>query len=205
MAIAVEFYERQEKEIYWRHYLYRFVYLNFSCSAIGNKNNGGLNNGDQPMMVPEWIADLISSIGGKSVLAHNLWICGIVLLLLSLFNGFFMYMRGKWTSQASEHAAKNIRDGLFDHLQNLPYDEHVKAETGDWIQRCTSDVETVRRFLAMQLVEIGRTVFLLTAALIIMFSLDIRMTFISMAVVPIVFAFSYMFFSRIRETFRLAD
>jgi ATP-binding cassette subfamily B protein len=161
--------------------------------------------GDQPMMVPEWIADLISSIGGKSVLAHNLWICGIVLLLLSLFNGFFMYMRGKWTSQASEHAAKNIRDGLFDHLQNLPYDEHVKAETGDWIQRCTSDVETVRRFLAMQLVEIGRTVFLLTAALIIMFSLDIRMTFISMAVVPIVFAFSYMFFSRIRETFRLAD
>ena len=58
-----------------------------------------------------------------------------------------------------EHVAKNFRDNLFDHLQNLPYDEHVKAETGDWIQRCTSDVETIRRFLAMQLVEIGRTVF----------------------------------------------
>ena len=161
--------------------------------------------GDQPMVVTDWTAALISSIGGRSVIARNLWICGIALLFLSLLNGFFMYMRGKWTSQASEHMAKNIRDQLFDHLQNLPYDEHVKAETGDWIQRCTSDVETIRRFLAMQLVEIGRTVFLLITALSIMFALDVRMTFISMAVVPVIFAFSYIFFSRIKETFRLAD
>jgi len=161
--------------------------------------------GNQPMMVPGWVAALIDSIGGKSVLARNLWICGIVLLLLSVLNGFFMYMRGKWTSQASEHVAKNFRDNLFDHLQNLPYDEHVKAETGDWIQRCTSDVETIRRFLAMQLVEIGRTVFLLISALTIMFMLDVRMTFISMAVVPVIFVFSYSFFSKIKETFRLAD
>jgi len=148
--------------------------------------------GDQPMTLPDWIAVVIDSIGGKNVLVRNLWICGIVLLLLSILNGFFMYMRGKWTSEASEHVAKNIRDELFDHLQNLPYDEHVKAETGDWIQRCTSDVETIRRFLAMQLVEIGRTVLLLVIALSIMFALDVRMTLISMAVVPIIFTFSYV-------------
>ena len=46
---------------------------------------------------------------------------------------------------------------------------------------------------------------MLISALTIMFMLDVRMTFISMAVVPVIFVFSYSFFSKIKETFRLAD
>lgn len=161
--------------------------------------------GDKPMAVPNWVKDLVYLLGGKDVLSHNLWICGLVLLFISIINGALLYMRGKWTAQASESMAKKLRDLLYDHLQSLPYDEHVKAETGDWVQRCTSDVETIRRFLAVQLVEIGRTVFLLAMALIIMFNLDVTMTFISMAVVPIIFVFSYVFFDKVKEAFRLAD
>lgn len=161
--------------------------------------------GDKPMSVPDWVRDLIYLLGGRDVLSRNLWICGLVLLLISIVNGALLYVRGKWTSQAAESMAKKLRDMLYDHLQNLPYDEHVKAETGDWVQRCTSDVETIRRFLAVQLVEIGRTTFLLGMALIIMFSLNVTMTFISMAVVPIIFVFSYVFFAQVKEAFRLAD
>jgi len=161
--------------------------------------------GNKPMDIPYWMEDVILRLGGRDVLAHNLWICGLFLLAISLINGAAMYMRGKWTAQASESTARNLRNMLYDHLQNLPYDEHVKAETGDWVQRCTSDVETIRRFLAVQLVEIGRTLFLLTMALVIMFNLDVKMTFISMAVVPIIFVFSYIFFSKVKEAFRLVD
>lgn len=161
--------------------------------------------GNKPMDIPYWMEAVILRLGGRDVLAHNLWICGLFLLAISLINGAAMYMRGKWTAQASESTARNLRNMLYDHLQSLPYDEHVKAETGDWVQRCTSDVETIRRFLAVQLVEIGRTLFLLTMALVIMFNLDVKMTFISMAVVPIIFVFSYIFFSKVKEAFRLVD
>jgi ABC-type multidrug transport system, ATPase and permease components len=41
-----------------------------------------------------------------------------------------------------------MRDGLYDHIQKLPYEYHVKADTGDLIQRCTSDVDTIRRFFS---------------------------------------------------------
>jgi ATP-binding cassette subfamily B protein len=161
--------------------------------------------GDKPMDVPGWVEDAVLRLGGRDALAHNLWVCGVALLAISLINGAAMYVRGKWTAQASESMARNLRDLLYDHLQNLPYDEHVKAETGDWVQRCTSDVETIRRFLAVQMVEIGRTGFLLVMALTIMFSLNVKMTFISMAVVPVILAFSYVFFSKVKEAFRLAD
>lgn len=161
--------------------------------------------GDEPLIASPVVISIIEKVGGKTVLAQNLWICGLVLVLLNMINGYFQYTRGKWSAQASEGIAMNIRNNLYDHIQNLPYDEHVKAETGDLIQRCTSDVETVRRFLAMQLVEMGRAIVLLTASLIFMFSLNVKMTWISMAVVPLIFIFSAIFFSKVKEAFKEAD
>ena len=65
---------------------------------------------------------------------------------------------------AAEDTARRIRDRLYSHLQNLDYDYHVKANTGDLIQRCTSDVETIRSFLATQAVEVGRALALVVPA-----------------------------------------
>ena len=56
----------------------------------------------------------------------------------------FQYLRGRCTAHASENVAKRLRDRLYSHLQMLSYDYHVKAQTGDLIQRCTSDVDTIR-------------------------------------------------------------
>lgn len=161
--------------------------------------------GNKPLIASPMIISAIQILGGKSVLAQNLWICGLVLVLLNIFNGYFQYTRGKWSAQASEGIAKNIRNDLYDHLQKLPYDEHVKAETGDLIQRCTSDVETVRRFLSMQLVEMGRAISLLIASLIFMFALNVKMTWISMSVIPFIFLSSVIFFYKIKEAFQKAD
>jgi ATP-binding cassette subfamily B protein len=161
--------------------------------------------GDEPFTASPIVVSMIHRLGGKSVLAQNLWICGLALVILNIFIGLFNFTRGKWSAQAAEGIARNIRNNLYDHLQRLPYDEHVKAETGDLIQRCTSDVETTRRFLAMQLVEMGRAIVLLAASLYFMLSLSVKMTFVSIAVIPIIFLFSFIFFSKIKKAFKEAD
>lgn len=161
--------------------------------------------GDEPFDIPVWIQEIIQELGGKSVLVQNLWVCGLLLLIITLLDGLFQFVRGKWVAEASESIARNIREELYDSIQNLPYDEHVKADTGDWVQRCTSDVETIRRFLATQLVEMGRAILLLGTALTFMLSMSIKMTLISMAVVPVIFVFSFIFFSKVKAAFKLAD
>lgn len=161
--------------------------------------------GDEPFDIPVWIQEIIQALGGKSVLVQNLWVCGLLLLIITLLDGLFQFVRGKWVAEASESIARNIREELYDSIQNLPYDEHVKADTGDWVQRCTSDVETIRRFLATQLVEMGRAILLLGTALTFMLSMSIKMTLISMAVVPVIFVFSFIFFSKVKAAFKLAD
>ena len=120
-----------------------------------------------------------------------------------MLNGYFQYTRENGLQASGD--CQNNKDGLYDHLQNLPYDEHVKAETGDLIQRCTSDVETLRRFLAMQLVEMGRAIVLLAVSLVFMFNLNIKMTWVSMIVVPFIFLFSFIFFTKVKEAFQEAD
>ena len=161
--------------------------------------------GDQPAELPQMLQSLVYRTGGREFLRSNLWVLGLALVAVHLANFLFVYLRGKWSATAAESTAKNLRDRLFGHLQHLTYDYHVKAETGDLIQRCTSDVETIRRFLAMQLVEVGRAVFMLTAALLIMLSLDLRMTLISMVVIPLIFGFSFIFFMKIQKAFLKVD
>lgn len=161
--------------------------------------------GGKEINAPTIVMRMIDAAGGTSSLAKNLWICGLLLILLSALNGIFTFLKGKWTAVASETTARNIRNKLYDHLQHVPYDYHVKAETGDLIQRCTSDVDTIRAFLAVQFVEIGRALFLLALALTIMLSLDVRMTLVSMIVVPIIFSFAIVFFMRVKKAFKASD
>ena len=165
--------------------------------------------GSKPYETDGWMQPLIIGIfnflGGKSVLAKSLWMCSSILILLTLSRGMLLFFKGKWTAIASEGIARSIRDKVYDHLQYLPYDYHVKAKTGDLIQRCTSDVETIRRFLSVQLVEVGRAIFMVVFALSFMLPMSVEMTLASMFLVPFIFTFAVVFFTKVKKAFKASD
>ncbi len=135
----------------------------------------------------------------------NLWIPALVLVGVTIAQGLFFHLRQRAMAQASEGLALSMRDKLYAHLQNVPYDYHKHSSTGDLVQRCTSDVETVRRFVGTQLLEIVRTVVMVTVALTIMLSLNVKMALISIVTLPFIFVFSFYYFSKVREHFEEVD
>lgn len=161
--------------------------------------------GNKPISEAAIITNFVESLGGRTVLSKNLWICALCLVFLTTLRGIFLYIKGKLSAQASENMARNMRIRLYDCIQSLPYKYHVNVESGDLIQRCTSDVDTIRRFFANQLVEIGRAFFMVGFAIVMMLSMNVKMTFISIITVPIVFLFSFIFFHKVRHTFQIAD
>ncbi|MCD6180983.1 MAG: ABC transporter ATP-binding protein [Candidatus Cloacimonetes bacterium] len=165
--------------------------------------------GGRPIETVGWlqpyIIRLVDAMGGQSVLAQSLWMCSLILVLLTLSRGLFLFFKGKWAAQASEGIARSIRESLYDHLQHLPFDYHVKAKTGDLVQRCTSDVDTVRRFLAVQLVEIGRALFMVFFALSFMLPMSLKMTLVAMALIPLIFSFALIFFMKVKAAFQASD
>ncbi len=148
---------------------------------------------------------IINALGGIELLRRSLWIIGVVIVLNTALRGIFLYFKGFLSAEASENISMNLRNKLYDHIQKLPYSYHVKTDTGDLIQRCTSDVETIKRFLGIQLVEVAGSLSMLAFILWSMLSLHVGMTIYSMALVPVIFGFAYAFFKRIQRDFKEAD
>ena len=155
--------------------------------------------------LPSFILEPIRSIGGRQFLMDNLWVLGLALIALNLINGVFTYLKGRLTAVASEGIALELRERLYEHLQRLPFSYHVRAETGDLIQRCTSDVDTIRRFLSVQLMEVVNTILMVTIALTIMLGRNPEITLYSMILVPPLFIFASWFFKKVHKGFKVSD
>ena len=147
----------------------------------------------------------VNFLGGRNYLKNNIWIIGLILIGLTALRGLFLYLKNTLSSKAAENTAKNIREKMYDHIQRLPYEYHVNADTGDLIQRCSSDVDTIRRFLAVQLVEIGGAIFTLVSVSYVMFNLNVKLSFVSMALIPFIFIFAFVFFTKIKKVFLQVD
>lgn len=138
-------------------------------------------------------------------LAEHLWIMALILVGVALFSGAAMYVSRYHTAKAGENFAKNMRDALFAHVQKLPMKWHDKHQTGDIIQRCTSDVEVIRNFVVTQLLEVFRTMFLVVVSFSIMVSMNVKLSFVVLLFVPLVVAYSGIFYRLIARRFTDAD
>jgi len=120
-------------------------------------------------------------------------------------HGFFAYLRGRWAAQASEGIIRRLRHQLYAHLERLPCSYHDKADTGDLVQRCSSDVETLRVFLSAQIVEVARVSVFLLVAVPIMLWQSLWMSALSLITFPLIIAFALVFFRRVRTLFQEVD
>jgi ATP-binding cassette subfamily B protein len=161
--------------------------------------------GDKVPALPGFAQRLYDSVGGREFLAANLIICAAGVVIFAALSGILNYFSRMGLAKGTEGFVRSLRDTLFTHIQFLPFSWHTKNLTGDIIQRCTSDVETTRRFVSQQLIEVVRTVILVTLALVIMFSMDLVMTLIVLAFIPLILAYTMFFYKKIGHKFLEAD
>lgn len=120
---------------------------------------------------------------------------------LALVQGVGSFMSGKLTAQSAEGVARRLRNYMFDHLQRLTFRFHDKNQTGELIQRCTSDIDAVRRFFADQAIEIGRITLMFGINFIGVLLLHWQLALFSSIVIPIVVLMSVFFFRRVEKAY----
>ena len=150
---------------------------------------------------PAFILKLVEIFGGQEELYGRIWLIALAFVISMSLKSLFLFFRSKYMAKGSEKVARNVRNKVYDHIQRLPYDYHVNAETGDLIQRCTTDIDTVRRFLAVQLTEVIRVVTMVIIALIILVPINLTLTFYSMILLPVILGISFYFFKKVQEQF----
>ncbi len=134
-------------------------------------------------------------------LAGAFFLIALGFVLLALVQGFGSFMSGRLTAQSAEGVARRLRNYMFDHLQRLSFRFHDKNQTGELIQRCTSDIDAVRRFFADQAIEIGRITLMFTINFIGVFLLHWQLALFSSLVIPVVVILSIFFFRRVEKAY----
>ena len=161
--------------------------------------------GDEPFDLPAFLTAAVARAGGRAALRAHLAPISSLALAFAVLAGAFTYLYRVAVAQCSERSLRRLRDRLYGHIQRLPYSWHVSIQTGDIIQRCTSDVEVLRNFLTNQMLELFRTVVLVVVAIAWMFTMSAPLTWVSVAFIPVIIGYSGVFFSLISKRFQAAD
>ncbi|MHB0966919.1 MAG: ABC transporter ATP-binding protein [Bellilinea sp.] len=130
-----------------------------------------------------------------------LWGIALGFVGLAAIEGSFSFMSGRLASLTAEGVARRLRNYVFDHIQHLSFTYHSKTDTGELIQRSTSDVDALRRFFSEQGIGMGRILFLFVINFIAILQLNVKLAFISITVIPFVLLVSLYFFRKISKLY----
>lgn len=161
--------------------------------------------GGEPSSMPDFANSLVDSIGGVDYLRERLWIVSIVIIFMAFFAALCRYVWRIFNSHAAETLVQRIRNMLFSHIQKLPFSFHMKNQTGDIIQRCTSDVDTVKNFLSEQLTGIVQVIMQVVTSMWMMFSMNPDLALVSALTMPVILVYSAVFGKKIGTGFKKCD
>ncbi|MBP7355019.1 MAG: ABC transporter ATP-binding protein [Longilinea sp.] len=120
---------------------------------------------------------------------------------LATIEGSMTFTSGRLAAQTAEGITRRLRNYLFDHIQQLSFSYHDQAQTGDLIERCTSDVDAMRRFFSDQAIGIGRIILLFTINFIALININPTLAVVSIVVLPLIVAASFFFFKRVSKAY----
>jgi ATP-binding cassette subfamily B protein len=145
-----------------------------------------------------WFIDTWLVGGDHSV---PLFLVGFAFIGLSLVEGFSSFQANHQANYTAERVALRLRNNLYDQIQRLSFSYHDKVDTGDLIQRVTSDVDAVRRFFSEQAIGIGRIFFLYIINWVAIARIDLQLALTTMVIVPLIFVMALFFFSKISKSY----
>ena len=134
------------------------------------------------------------------ILAGTLVIVGVTAL-----RSLFTFLQGVLAARVSQHVAFDMRNALYDKIQHLSFSYHDQAQTGQLLTRATSDVDQVRNFISMGVIQIVTTVLLLGGSLYLLFDTNWRLALHILPVMAVV-GVVFFFISRVgRPMFRVVQ
>ena len=176
----------------------------FAAPLIGKYAIDVAHSRDLAAGIPALVA-LIERFDAQSPHIAHLALCAAASVLLTAVGGVFLYLRGRWTAIASEAICRRLREELYRRLHHVRATFFDGADTGDLVQRCSSDVETVRVFLSADVVEMGRAILLICTMLPILFWLNVELAWLSISLMPFLVVGAYVFFSKVKRVFEITD
>ncbi len=127
-----------------------------------------------------------------------------VLLYLgaALLRWLLIYLRVNLMARVGQSVIYNLRKTLFAHLQKLSLSFYSHYSVGRVITRVINDVETLREFITWAILAIARDIFSLIGIVAAMLALNVRLSLVTFATLPLMALATYIFRKNLRIAYR---
>ena len=144
----------------------------------------------------------------NGIIAHNmdaLFRTALLLVGVALIRGLFTFTQGFWSEKSSQAAAYDIRNALFGKIQNLSFSYHDRAQTGQLMTRITSDVDQLRTFIGMGMLQMVSAIVMLVGSIVFLFSMNWQLALLTLVTVPAIIVVLSFFLRFVRPLFGLVQ
>ncbi|MEK6256549.1 MAG: ABC transporter ATP-binding protein/permease [Chloroflexota bacterium] len=119
---------------------------------------------------------------------NAVWFATGSLIAVAAIRGLFNFLQGYWSEVASQGVAFDLRNQIFENLQNLSFSYHDRAQTGKLMTRMTSDVDIVRMYVGRGFLQLLSAAVMLLGTALAMFMINWQLALIVIAVIPLILA-----------------
>jgi ATP-binding cassette, subfamily B, multidrug efflux pump len=156
------------------------------------------------LVTPRILSDMIDTgIAGRNT-DFLLW-SSAALIGVAVVRGIFTFTQGFWSEKSSQAAAYDMRNALFSKIQNLSFSYHDRAQTGQLMTRITSDVDQVRTFIGMGLLQMLSAIAMLLGSIVMLIALDWQLALVTLLTVPAISVVLGYFIRVVRPLFGLVQ
>ena len=152
-----------------------------------------------------WVLAISSWFSSEPSYVGYLLISAAIGVFATACTGICQFIRDRLSAVASEQICLQIREALFSRLHHAPNQFFDESETGDLVQRCSSDIETVRVFMHADVDEFGRAILFLGCMIPILLYFNPQLTLVSLSLMPFLIGSLMYFFYRIKDLFLITD
>ncbi len=157
-------------------------------------------NPDATTTLPQFLINFFESEKAKGLIECVILV-GFTLVVYQILRAFLMFLSDIVKGAFGENISLRMRKALFHKIQNLSYTYHNNCDSGDLIQRCTSDIDTARLFLSTELTEIFYIFAAFIASAVQMSAINYKIMLVTMIIIPVSLILSIIHFKKMSKEF----
>lgn len=153
-------------------------------------------------LVPPYITKMLVDDVIPSKNKQALYVIVAFLLGTYIIQYLFSAIRGTLLRRAGDSIVANLRNDVFEKAQHLPMKFYDKTSTGSVINRISNDTSNLQAFILRITQDVITQLFLLVGIVIIMITMNWKLSLLSLIPVPFVVYASRKFGRKIRPFYR---
>jgi ATP-binding cassette, subfamily B, putative efflux pump len=158
-----------------------------------------------PLMIPLLIKYVIDDVVGSTELSKAektdqlLFVMIIMLVVFVIIRPPIEYYRQYYAQWTASKILYDIRDQLYTHIQKLSFKYYSNTRSGEIISRVINDVEQTKTFVVSGLMNLWLDMATILIAIGIMFTMNVKLTFVSLILFPLYALSVKYFFGNLRK------